>query len=268
MPFTLVHPAAIIPLLTPLGSRAVPSALVFGSLAPDLVYFLPLAVQGEYSHSLTGLFAFCLPAGLLLYLLFHGIMRPALQPLLPRPLEARLAASSLHAGRSALRPRRTAALLLCLLLGAASHLLWDLFTHHNSVTANLFPALGATLWTIAGYKLHLYGLLQHLSTLLGLLVILLWLRHWYQHSPVAAQRPVPPNDHRYLRLTILLGSSVLLTLNWLPTPSPELNGLLLLRHLAGGIAFNGIPALALVLFVYGLAWQCWNRLKTLRAHHA
>ncbi|MEI5672079.1 MULTISPECIES: DUF4184 family protein [unclassified Nocardioides] len=44
MPFTLVHPAAVLPLVrTPL----VPSALVLGSVAPDLPYFVSSRCGGS-----------------------------------------------------------------------------------------------------------------------------------------------------------------------------------------------------------------------------
>jgi Domain of unknown function (DUF4184) len=65
MPFTFAHPAIAVPLLRPLGCYGVLSALVIGSLAPDLAYVLPLSVPRHKSHSLTGLLWFCLPVGLM-----------------------------------------------------------------------------------------------------------------------------------------------------------------------------------------------------------
>ena len=46
MPFTLAHPAAVIPLCGILRRASVPSALIIGSMAPDLVYFVPLGSTG------------------------------------------------------------------------------------------------------------------------------------------------------------------------------------------------------------------------------
>lgn len=41
MPFTGSHPAAVLPLLR---WGLIPSALVIGSMSPDLGYFLPLGI--------------------------------------------------------------------------------------------------------------------------------------------------------------------------------------------------------------------------------
>jgi hypothetical protein len=51
VPFTLAHPAAAVPLLRPLGRRGLLSALVIGSMAPDLWYFVPFDVTRADSHS-------------------------------------------------------------------------------------------------------------------------------------------------------------------------------------------------------------------------
>jgi len=55
MPLTPAHAAAVVPLWRLLGSRAVLSALVIGSMTPDFAYFLPLGVRRAESHSLAGL---------------------------------------------------------------------------------------------------------------------------------------------------------------------------------------------------------------------
>jgi hypothetical protein len=51
MPFTASHVAAVLPLVrTPL----LPSALVVGSMVPDLPYFLPLPLTSYVTHSPVG----------------------------------------------------------------------------------------------------------------------------------------------------------------------------------------------------------------------
>jgi hypothetical protein len=69
VPYPFAHPAAVLPL----ARFGVPSALVIGSVAPDLWYLLPFIDRAQ-THSLSGVLAFCLPAGLLLYLLFHFVL--------------------------------------------------------------------------------------------------------------------------------------------------------------------------------------------------
>jgi hypothetical protein len=82
LPFTFAHSAAAVPLRHVLGRFGVLSALVIGSIAPDLAFVLPIGVARLDSHSLAGLFWFCLPAGLLTYLLFHRVLKGPLT--LPR----------------------------------------------------------------------------------------------------------------------------------------------------------------------------------------
>ena len=74
VPFTLAHPAAIIPLQKLMGKRASLSALVIGSMIADLPLFVG-GVPGSFSHSAAGLLAYCLPAGFIVYLLFHLLLK-------------------------------------------------------------------------------------------------------------------------------------------------------------------------------------------------
>ena len=64
MPFTLSHPAAVLPFVTRAAKYNATSALVIGSLIPDLPYFVrwPIALHG--SHTPLGLATFCLTSRL------------------------------------------------------------------------------------------------------------------------------------------------------------------------------------------------------------
>src|SRR5512134_324687 len=94
MPFTFAHPAAAVPLRRWLGRYGTVSALVIGSMTPDLAYFLPCGVSRAQSHSVAGLFWWCLPVGAAVYLLFHTVLAPPLVALAPRGLRARLSSIS------------------------------------------------------------------------------------------------------------------------------------------------------------------------------
>lgn len=78
MPFTLSHVAAVLPGLTLRASLwpAVP-ALVVGSMAPDLPYYLPLGMTREQSHSFVGAFGVTVVAVLIALLWDHVLARPA-----------------------------------------------------------------------------------------------------------------------------------------------------------------------------------------------
>lgn len=179
MPFTLAHPAAVVPLARLLGRRVVVSALVIGSLTPDFAYVVPRLTRGQ-SHNLPGLFWFCLPVGLALYLLFHLALKRPLAAALPRRL--REAVTPILARTPDLPPASWSKVVLCLLLGALTHLIWDLFTHPGPIVGTI-PVLTVNLVTVGWYRLYVYKVLQHCSTLLGLALLARWTRVWLDAAP-------------------------------------------------------------------------------------
>ena len=80
MPFTLAHPATVLALAR---TRLVFSALVIGSMAPDFPYLLALSTRAQFGHTLSGVFTFCLPAGLTVFWLFHRYLKAPLLARLP-----------------------------------------------------------------------------------------------------------------------------------------------------------------------------------------
>ena len=183
MPFTLAHPAAVVPLARLLGRRVLLSALVIGSMTPDFAYLAPTVARGQ-SHSLCGLFWFCLPVGLALYLLFHLALKRPLAASLPHPL--REAVAPLVARTPGLPAASWLQVVLCLLLGALTHIGWDLFTHPGPIVSS-FPLLAVNLVTLGWYRLYVYKVLQHASTLLGLALLARWTRAWLREN---AARPL------------------------------------------------------------------------------
>jgi len=61
MPLTLAHPAAVLPAVR-FRRRGLPFVpLVIGSVTPDFEYFFKLEPTGHFSHTVPGVFLFCLP---------------------------------------------------------------------------------------------------------------------------------------------------------------------------------------------------------------
>ena len=92
VPLTIAHPVAAIPLRRPLGRMGVLAALVIGSITPDVPLFLPLPLGRNATHSAIGLLWFCLPVGVLAYLLYDRVLDRPLRALMPEALQRRLAA--------------------------------------------------------------------------------------------------------------------------------------------------------------------------------
>jgi len=79
MPFTISHAAAVLPL----SRTGLPlAALMIGSMSPDFAYFLPNG-PGVLSHSVPGLFKFCWPTALLVWVVFVQLLETPTLALLP-----------------------------------------------------------------------------------------------------------------------------------------------------------------------------------------
>jgi hypothetical protein len=181
MPFTLAHPAAILPLR---GWRYLRSApLILGAMAPDLPYFLPSNLERRMpeTHEFAASYSTDLALGYLMLLVIF---------LLRRPLTALLSPRSRWLCLNALAPFRTQAsawafAALAILVGVWSHLLWDSFTHTDGWIVRRVSALSAPV-TFAGYTGPMCHLLQYLSSAFGLVVMAVWFRR----LPAPARAPV------------------------------------------------------------------------------
>jgi len=76
MPWTLVHPAAVLPLRKYFANRHLFGALVVGSISPDFGYYVGRFDMATTAHTLLGLLIVCLPTGLALLALIRILHRP------------------------------------------------------------------------------------------------------------------------------------------------------------------------------------------------
>ncbi|GAB2455061.1 hypothetical protein GCM10011375_02760 [Hymenobacter qilianensis] len=164
MPFTLSHPAIVLPLLFRTRRWLSITGLVLGSMAPDFEYFLRLKPFGYYGHTWVGLFWFDLPMGLLIAGLFHGVVKRPLVRSLPLLLRARL--GQLSEEPWPLRNLWSGRLILGILAGSLSHIFWDAFTHNNSPVS-----VGIDFLNQQVGPLTLYRWLQYVFSVIGLLAM-------------------------------------------------------------------------------------------------
>lgn len=190
MPLTFSHPAAILPLT---GRRLPTAALVVGSMAPDLYYFVRMVASGRFGHTLLGLFVFCLPVGLVVLWIVDRILWEPMAALAPDGLRERLAAHP----RPALWTKDVlGATALAVLLGAVTHDLWDAFTHGGTWASAAIPALRQTADFGSLGTLHLYEIAQHASTAFGLIVLFAAGLFWWRRAPRTAVSPGLPTASR------------------------------------------------------------------------
>ena len=175
MPFTPAHAAAALPLLR---FRLVPSALVVGTMAPDFEYFLRFAPGGGFGHTIPGAFLQSLPLALIVLWIFHAVVKAPLVQLLPHGVRRRIAvrAERFRFGG----PARFLLIVVSALVGIATHLAWDSFTHFDTWPYHHVEWLRrATNLPILGLTAH-FAILQLVSSAAGMLIVGAWVAHWYR----------------------------------------------------------------------------------------
>jgi Domain of unknown function (DUF4184) len=222
VPFTLSHAAAAIPFRR---TRLVTSALVMGCFAPDFAYFIYLKPHGALGHSLAGAFYLDLPASLLALWLFHSFAKRPLLLFLPGAVRRRLQDGG--AGRFSFPPpARFAMIVFSILIGIATHIAWDSFTHDDYWPYRHWRFLRRYVNLPIAGRMEMYKALEYGSTFFGIAVLVLWLWHWYR-TTAPSPSPVPGLASSAQKRVVLL---------WLP--SVTILGALLRAYSAAGIAMD------------------------------
>lgn len=130
MPFTFSHPAAILPFTVIKKKWISVTALVIGSITPDFEYFFRMEQDSYYSHTWDGIFWFDLPLALLLVYLFDYLIKKDLIVNLPEFLNRRFS-RFLYNKRNLNSGKDLIILLISLLTGILSHIIWDKVTHKS-----------------------------------------------------------------------------------------------------------------------------------------
>jgi hypothetical protein len=200
VPFTLSHSAAALPFRR---SPLIPSALIIGTFAPDFQYFIRLEASGRFGHSLVGAVVLTLPIALAVLWLFHAVVKIPVVRLLPDGLQRRLAGTL---GKFRFWPvSRFLLVAFSTLVGIGTHILWDSFTHAQGWFCRHWaflrgpvdvPVLGTIPW---------FKVLQHSSTIAGLVMLAIWFVRWYQSTkPEPARQMMRSSSSRSSRTAIVV----------------------------------------------------------------
>jgi hypothetical protein len=255
MPFTLSHPALILPLRR---NGLIFSALVIGSMAPDFNYYIPFTPDKGFTHSIPGILLFCIPISFIVLLLFHKFLKEPLISLLPENHRQRLL--NYAKGFSFLPKQRLFMILLSIFLGVITHLLWDSFTHLYGWGVMAFPFFRQTSFHIGSWSIALYTVLQHLSTIIGLVVIGIWYFKWYQKTSPApvSQRNLLSNKFRISIMLIMLFTAILAAIISAVLSFPDVQSLHQIRLFAAQFAIISISTLVAEILIYSSFWQYKN----------
>jgi hypothetical protein len=169
MPFTLAHPAITLPFTR---SRLISTtAIVIGSMIPDVEYFITMGEDCHNSH--TWQLALCayLPLTCIIAYIFHSFIRRDLIRNLPRHVQKRM--SGLN-NFNFLRSVRQSPLvfLSSAILGIASHFLWDSLTHRHTPITEPFDTFYSMSIAIHGVEHSMQMYLQYISSVFGLCIMI------------------------------------------------------------------------------------------------
>lgn len=257
MPFTLSHAAAAAPLAR---YGFVLSALVIGSFSPDFIYFIRLSPIGHFTHTIPGVFLFCLPSGMAVLWIYHRLLKEPLAALLPDPLRHSLIDP--HRPFDFLPVRRMTALAISITMGAFTHLAWDSFTHEGGAVSRVLPFLSMGVIDLGFEWVPLTRILHHAGSLIGLAWIAFQAKRWVCRVRAESNRGVL-GRRDILRsgcvfFLLLTGSAVLGAIYALEQGLP-VHGIDELRRVMIHALVASGAFLSALLAAYGILWRITQR---------
>lgn len=238
MAFTLAHMAAALPFYRS-DKRALSrrwlqfDALLIGTMMPDLPYFIGSSAKTAYlSHQWTGVLTYNLPWGLLVFAIWYWGLKPAtyalIQPFLKTPVtdyhnQADISFNSSNYSDNNQRQRRIIgyadsywsfasikkrlagpllfclSIVLALILGAATHVVWDGITHADGIIAKHIDWLQYPIYFYPFKGTSIARLLQYLTSIAGLAVLF-----WFAVSRLQARQRSHPDSQRIENLIGLM----------------------------------------------------------------
>ena len=170
MPFTFAHPAIALLFQQKRKHLVSYTGLIVGSMLPDFEYFIRMNLQSKWFHSQWGIWMIDLPLGILLCFLFHRLVKPVAYANLPLFLKSRMRPFMKLDGNYSFSSKGLI-LIVSLLIGIYSHVVWDSFTHETGYFVRVFPFLISEM-ELLGFTVPIFKMLQHGSTLIGGILII------------------------------------------------------------------------------------------------
>lgn len=196
MPFTFSHPALVLPLLR--FKWLSMTGLVVGSLSPDFEYFfIQMQMKGYYSHTVEGALIMDLLMAIIFAILFHQLAKRPLVTHLPAYFQKRLEIFYQFDFVDYLK-KNWFIFLVSTIIGIYSHILWDDFTHADGYFVTNFNALQYEIY-LSDFTIYIYKILQHSSTIIGGLIILL-----YFHRSPSSSFLLPKSTFPYWLVLIFI----------------------------------------------------------------
>jgi hypothetical protein len=169
MPFTAAHPAILVPLKKVPEKYISWTALIIGSMVPDMEYFIWLSSGSFLSHTKMGIFYFDLPMTFLLAFFWQQSAVFVCRKRWPY-LKAQYLSQRVEYFPDYLK-KHWFKFTVSALIGILTHLAWDSFSHAKGYMAvNVFPVLIEHI-SVFGIYTRLCYVVWYISTIVGLMVI-------------------------------------------------------------------------------------------------
>lgn len=170
MPLSTAHPAIVLPFCKGSKKWVSSTALIIGSITPDIEYLYHLLPNRTFSHNYYHAWWFDLIITLCLAFLFHHIIRNPLINNLPPFLSQRF---------QQFKPFHWVAhfikhcpiIIISAWIGIYSHIIWDDFTHKGSYIVESFSFFHIHVTTFFGMDIVVHNLLQQISSIGGTIVV-------------------------------------------------------------------------------------------------
>lgn len=215
MPLPIAHPAAVLPLRRFCPRYLSFSALIVGSIAPDLGY--AVTDLNSYTNSMTFVFGnlaanfgsvknnwewddlthdflrsilFCVPVGLLVLGLFNAL-RSSLIETLPNPHRDAL-------GPLCGRKHTVLATAISLFIGIWLHVAWDSLTNKGRWMSHHLSALHLRLFSIGTTHLEIFHLMWLISTIGGSAALIVAYLRFLRRAKTNGQAPSQNNRKRLI----------------------------------------------------------------------
>lgn len=208
MPCTFAHPVAVLPFRRFCPAVLHFPALVMGSMAPDMGYYLHAFQFATFAHTWAGTLAVGTPSGLLMLAGVYLLRRPVCY-LLPQPHRGAL--MSLATRPVLLSGWSFASMAVSVLIGVWTHTIWDAFTHAGGWAVERAVWLREPVVEVCGTRFTVAYVLQQASTVGGGVALgaayLTWLRKNRVRAGALTARTQADGSER-IRYAILAGLAI------------------------------------------------------------
>jgi hypothetical protein len=238
MPFTLSHPAIVLPLHKWFKNHVSLTGLFVGSMVPDVEYCINTVTRSVVSHTVKGIWTFDIPVGILLSLCYHGFVKQIICFQMPSWIGKRLMPYA-HLNWFGYLRKNSFIFLTSLTIGIILHLLWDSVSHSTGYWSARSTFLQQQIFD----SFTVTRLIWHISTYAGIYVMY----NYFKNLPTADSTNTTNKGNKHFWPLVFLVACMIMVFHWLPFVRPQEPRFIF-------VAFSGamLAGILVVCFIFSL----------------